>query len=123
VGTSADSPNEGAVVVEVSGNTRASIPATLDGVRTRVIYSVQSGAATSITAAAIESAATVKNAHEGSFMGQAGIRGIGVGRSDDNPAETAIVIYTLRGVAHPPIPAVIDGMRTKVIEGAPFRAQ
>jgi len=32
------------------------------------------------------------------------------------------VIYTISGKSHAPIPAVIDGVRTKIIDDEPFRA-
>jgi hypothetical protein len=120
VAASADSPGDSAVLIEVSGATTAAIPATLDGVRTRVIYT---GGAPALSAAAIKSAVAVKEAHESAFISQRGIQGVGVGRSDDNPAEPAITIYTVRGIAHNPIPAVIDGVRTKIIDGTPFVAR
>jgi hypothetical protein len=56
-------------------------------------------------------------------MSSPGVQGIAVGRSDDNPAEPAILIYTLKGVAHAPIAPVIGGVRTKIIESGPFVAK
>jgi len=32
------------------------------------------------------------------------------------------MIFVIRGVAHDPIPPVIDGLRTRVRESSPFRA-
>jgi hypothetical protein len=55
-------------------------------------------------------------------MSQPGIQGVGVGRSNDNSAETAIVIYVLSGQPRPAIPAVLEGVRTKIVEGDRFRA-
>ena len=121
VGASFDNPGEGAVVIEVIGATKTLIPATFDGVRTRVIYA--GGAPPAIAHAAIDSSTAVLRAHQDTYMSQRGIQGMGVGASDDNPAETAIVIYTITGVAHDPIPAVIDGVRTKIIDGTPFQAK
>jgi hypothetical protein len=48
--------------------------------------------------------------------------GVGVGRSDDAPGETAMIIYVERGKAHAAIPATIDGVRTRVVAGERFRA-
>jgi hypothetical protein len=64
----------------------------------------------------------VKEAHVADLMHQPGTQGVGVSISEDNPAETAISIFLVKGVAHPPIPAVIDGVRTKIFEGARFKA-
>jgi hypothetical protein len=119
IGASLDNPTEGALVIEVTGATQMPIPATLDGVRTRV---VSSSPLPAISQAAIESSTSILRVHQDSYMSQKGIQGMGVGRSDDNTSETAIVIYTIAGAAHEPIPALIDGVRTKVINGTRFRA-
>ena len=119
-GASMDSPGEAAVLVNLSGQPKNPIPATLDGVRTRVVYAA--GAAIPRMAVAdVTRTRAIKEAHETSLFG-AGIQGVGVGRSDDSPGETAIVIYTVRGETHAPIPPVIDGVRTKIIEGDRIRA-
>ncbi|HXO38859.1 MAG TPA: hypothetical protein VN872_09475, partial [Candidatus Acidoferrum sp.] len=70
----------------------------------------------------VDRATVVKEAHVADFMGQPGIQGVGVSLSLDNPTETAISFYLVKGVAHPPIPAVIDGVRTRIFEGERFRA-
>jgi hypothetical protein len=51
-----------------------------------------------------------------------GIQGVGVAISKDNPAETALAIYVVRGVSRGTIPPTIDGIRTQIIEGARFHA-
>lgn len=118
IGSSADNPQEGAVVVTLQG--ASTIPPQLDGVRTRVIYlnSPQPRA----TVADFNRATASKEAHAQTLMSQPGIQGVGVGVSDDNPAEPAMVIYTIAGIQHPAIPAMIDGLRTKIVEGDRFRA-
>lgn len=118
VGSSADSPQEGAVVVTVHGSTV--IPAMLDSVRTRVVY--ENAPAPRASVADINRAAAIVQIHAPALMKQPGIQGVGVGVSDDNTAETALVIYVISGMPHPEIPAVIEGMRTKIIEGDRFRA-
>jgi len=119
-GVSEDSAQEGAVVITLSGAPRAAIPKALDGVRTRVV-NPPGGRIPVLSLADLDQATAVKESHTG-LMTQPGIQGIGVGRSSDNPAEPAIVIYVLAGQAHPPIPALLDGVRTKIIEGDRFRA-
>lgn len=118
VGASADNPQEGALVVTV--NEPTSVPAQLDGVRTRVIYANVTAPRAAVDA--INAAVKIKDAHAHALMGQAGIQGVGVGVSNDNSAEPALVIYVISGTPHAAIPAVIDGMRTKIIEGDRFRA-
>lgn len=118
IGASVDNPHEGALLVTV--NQPTAVPAQLDGVRTRVIYTDMAVPRAGI--AAINAAAKTKDAHAAALMSEAGIQGVGVGVSDDNPAEAALVIYVITGMGHPEIPAVVDGLRTKIIEGDRFRA-
>jgi hypothetical protein len=117
---SADSPKEGALAVHVSGALKSPIPATINGVRTRVVFDTQSSIA--ISRLDIESTTAVKEAHVADLMSQSGIQGVGVAISKDNPAETALAIYVIRGVPHSSIPPTIEGVRTQIIEGARFRA-
>jgi hypothetical protein len=124
VGASADNPSEGALLIQVSGGTMPRIPATIDGVRTRLVFDASAEALShpSIAAQEIDHATTVKESHVTEFLGHPGIQGVGVSVSADNPTEAAISIYVVKGVAHQPIPAVIDGVRTRVFEGDRFRA-
>jgi hypothetical protein len=123
IGASADNPKEGAVVIELSAQPRQPIPAVIEGVRTRVVYTAGANIDTTLSEQALKNTIAVKEAHVNEYFGKQGIRAVAVGRSDDNPAETAILIYTTTGMASPAIPPVIDGIRTRVIEGAPFRAR
>jgi hypothetical protein len=120
VGASADNPNEGALLIHVAGSTIPRVPPTIDGVRTRLVLDADPHY--SIGAQEIDRAMIAKDAHVGSLLGQPGIQGVGVGLSLDNPTETAISIYVVKGVAHQPIPAAIDGVRTRIFEGDRFRA-
>ncbi len=60
-------------------------------------------------------ATAVKLQHESELMADPAVIRIEVGASDDNPGEAAIVIYVDKRTAHAPIPAVVGGVRTKVI--------
>jgi hypothetical protein len=124
VGASADNPNEGALLIQVSGSAIPRVQPTIDGVRTRLVFDGSAAATShpSIGAQEIDRAMVVKEAHVADLMHQPGTQGVGVSISEDNPAETAISIFLVKGVAHPPIPAVIDGVRTKIFEGARFKA-
>ena len=123
IGASADNPAEGAVIIRFSGSPRTPIPQVLGGVRTRIVRAQAAEAQLPVlNAGDLDFATSVKEGHATAFMAQAGIQGIGVGRSDDNPEEAAIVIYVLSGVSHPRIPAVLEGVRTKIVEGDRFRA-
>jgi hypothetical protein len=125
IGASEDHPGEGALVIHVSGTARVSVPAVIDGVRTRIVaFQTGSLSLPALSAQAMDQAIAVKEHHADALMAQAAgsIQGVGIGRSSDNPAEPAIVIYVIAGVARPVIPAVLDGVRTKIVEGDRFRA-
>lgn len=118
VGASVDSPQEGALVITVRSAT--SVPAVIDGVRTRVVYA--GATVPRATLADLNRATAIKEMHASGLMNQPGIQGVGVGVSDDNTAEPAMVIYVISGAQHQQIPPVMDGLRTKIIEGDRFRA-
>lgn len=121
IGTSADHPGEGALVVSASRSLAFPIPQVIDGVRTRVVFADSSTAPT-VGQMQIDHALAVKDAHVADFLGKPGIQGVGVSVSVDNPAESAVSIYVIQGEAHPPIPAVLDGVRTRIFEGPRFKA-
>lgn len=120
-GVSVDNPKEGALVIHVSGTTVPQVAPVIDGVRTRLVFDSEA-ARVSVSSDAIAHAGSVKEANVNDWMGQPGIQGMGVAQSMDNPAETAISIYVIKGMAHPAIPAMIDGVRTRVIESTRFKA-
>ncbi len=122
IGGSADSPSEGALIIHLSHASAVPIPAVMDGVRTRVVFDQDGVSQPSVGQAQIDRAAVVKDAHVSEYLGQPGIQGVGVAISSDNPAETAISIYVIKGVSHQIIPPVIDGVRTKIFEGERFKA-
>jgi hypothetical protein len=47
---------------------------------------------------------------------------VGIGSSANSPGEAALVIFLIKGAAHDPIPATIDGLRTRIRETERFRA-
>jgi hypothetical protein len=124
IGASQDNPGEGALLIRLSGATKNPIPAVIDGVRTMVALNQQAvhPRMPVLDPREIDRSIAIKDKHADALMSQPGIQGVGVGRSDDNPAETAIVIYVLSGQPRPPIPQLLDGVRTKIIEGDRFRA-
>ena len=82
------------MVIELSSAPRQAIPAVIDGVRTRVVYTAGASIDTALTDQALKNTVAVKEAHVNEYFGKQGIRGVAVGRSNDNPAETAIIFYT-----------------------------
>jgi hypothetical protein len=123
VGASADNPGEGALLIHVSGSTAPRIAPTIDGVRTRLVFDTPADQSLpSLAKDKIDHATVVKEANVASLINQPGIQGVGVTLSVDNPTEAAISIYLVKGVAHPAIPAVIDGVRTRVFTSERFKA-
>jgi hypothetical protein len=142
-GGSLDAPQEPAVMIVVApGASHANIPATIDGVRTRLVESNSTTAhgpltqqqtaqlaeqspqsqSVTITDAAIAQTKSVKEQHAASLMSDPAVIGVGVSASLDSPGDPALMIYVLKGKAHGAIPATIDGVRTRIKETGPFRA-
>ncbi len=123
VGASADNAGEGALLIHVSGNTVPRVAPTIDGVRTRLVFDDQAGQALPpVGKEKVTQALAVKEANVANLITQPGIQGVGVSLSLDNPTEAAISIYLLKGASHPPIPPVIDGIRTRVFVSERFKA-
>ncbi len=144
VGASYDNPKEAAILFFVTqGQARTNLPAQVDGIRTRIVekplfakqgtVSAEESAMLeksvgtpqlvySVSDAEMERAKVVHSAHVAALMKQAGVQGVGIGSSVDSPGEAALMIFTIRGVPQAPIPAVIDGLRTRVRESSRFRA-
>jgi len=145
VGASLDNPGEAVIEFFVTrGAARTGIPAQVNGIRTRIVegdlfpkrgaaisaaesaMNERSAAAPrlvySISAAEIARANLVHAAHARELMKLAGVQGVGVTSSVDSPGEAALMIFVIRGVTRAPIPAVIDGLRTRVRESSRFRA-
>ena len=144
VGASYDNPADPAILFFVTrGQPHADIPPQVEGIRTRVLegdFFAQRGALSAEESAALEQtlpkpeivypipdaeiarAKLVHAAHANELMQRPGVQGVGISSSMDSPGEAALMIFLIRGVAHNPIPAVIDGLRTRVRESGRFRA-
>ncbi len=144
VGASYDNPAEAAILLFVTkGQPRTNLPPTVDGVRTRIIEGelfAKRGTLSAADSATLEQSAAppqlvyaisdaevaraevVRAAHTDELMKMAGVQGVGITSSVDSPGEAALMIFVIRGVAHPAIPPVIDGLRTRVRESSRFRA-
>ena len=144
VGASYDNSLEPAILLFVTKEQpRSNLPAQIVGIRTRIVEGdlfSQRGAVTAAESATLEEtvappqlvypisdaevarAKIVHAAHSDEWMKKAGVQGVGIGSSADAPGEAALVIFLIRGVAHEPIPPVIDGLRTRVRESSRFRA-
>jgi hypothetical protein len=144
IGASFDHPAEPAILLFIpKGQQYMGIPATVSGIRTRIIEEElveERGLLSASQSAAMQQSApmpqivypiselefarakVVYNAHAEEWMNKAGVQGVGIGSSVDSPGEATFVIFLIRGVAHEVIPPVIDGLRTRVRESSRFRA-
>ncbi len=95
------------------------IPAQIEGVRTALAGARSRPALASDD---LIRAIAVKDLRAPELMDQPGILGVGVGRSEDNPGEPALVVFVEAGKLESPLPAEIDGVRTRIVEGDRFRA-
>jgi hypothetical protein len=129
VGRSEDNPNESAILIFVKDTPQKPVPAQVDGVRTKIITSsafqpLRSGTppqTLGISDVEVVRVRAVKEHHADTLMSNSAIFGVGVGASSDSVGEGALVIFIEKG-KNVTIPAEIDGVRTRVIEGEPFRA-
>jgi len=143
VGPSLDYAGNAAVLIFVTpGTAHNTLPVQLDGVRTRIVETTSESArgilnaedaqslapqqaAFRVTGLSIEETARGKAAHAAhvdEWMKQPGVQGFGVSSSADSSGEAALMIFLIRGAAHDAIPAVIDGVRTRVRESSRFHA-
>jgi len=143
VGASADRLGEAAVVLYLErGRPHGPIPTELEGVRTKIIRTDRFhifGASGQIASAGrpesvagvsqripseaeVGRATAAKDKHVSRLMGDPAVLGVGVGASDDNPEEAAVVVFLEQGKSHAPVPVQLDGVRTKVVTTDRFRA-
>jgi hypothetical protein len=131
MGKSIDAPGRGAVIVYTDEAMRASVPATVGGVRTVVIAanarevalgSVPTTPQTTeagqqpLPAAVVNAAVVAKDQIAHILMRQTpAYFGVGVGRSLDNPAEAALVIYVDRKMVPAQLPLTVNGLRTRYV--------
>jgi hypothetical protein len=145
VGRSYDHPGRAAVLVFVGrGAPRGTIPASIDGIPTRIVEvdavtsrgllteaeserAVRSAftprVATPVSESEVERARAVHRARAAGLMKRPGVQAVGVSSSADAPGEAALLVYLLKGAPHDPIPTVLDGVRTRVRETTRFRAR
>jgi hypothetical protein len=143
IAQSIDNPAEAAVLLVVnSGQPPTTLPAQLEGVRTRVMVAGASAphgifeysmgtriapvedvfAVGAVPKSQMQAALTVHAAHVNDLMKQPGVQGVGITSSADAPGEAALMIYLIRGQQHNAIPALIDGLRTRVRVSSRFTA-
>lgn len=71
-------------------------------------------------AEALKRALTVRDAHAPELMAHREMQAVGVGASYDNSREPAILLFVTRGQRRSNLPAQIEGIRTRIVEGDVF---
>jgi hypothetical protein len=69
---------------------------------------------------AMQTAVAVGDANAPALMAYPEVEAVGVGASLDNPGEAAIVLFVARGQPRTGIPASVNGIRTRFVEGELF---
>jgi hypothetical protein len=121
VGSSADAPNQAALVIHATGRLQQPIANVVEGVRTRIVMDSQrASTAEPISGAELVRGQIAKSQHVEELMANPVIIGVGVGASNDAPGQSAVVVYVEQGKSAA-VPAEIDGVRTRVIVTDRFR--
>lgn len=141
VGSSDDNPEEAAVVIYVDREkAHAAIPIAIDGVRTKVITTDRFHATPNnpqsseqaqehvtqvgevLPDSEVARATVIKEEHVIELMSDPSVIGVGIGQSEDDRSNAALVIYVDKTRVYAPIPTQIDGLRTKVVRTDRFRS-
>jgi len=142
IGKDYDHPGQAAVLLFVApGESRASLPRSLEGVPTRLVegvewpirgvlnqqetaQSLQSVGEPPIVSALLsgelQRARTVQQAHGTDLLKLPSVIGVGITSSVNAPGEAALIIYVLHGASQDSIPLMVDGLRTRVRESDRF---
>jgi len=76
--------------------------------------------ATSVAPEAVQKAVAARDAHAPELLAHPEVQAVGVGASQDNPREGAILFFVTAGQPRSSIPAQVDGVRTRIVEGTLF---
>lgn len=68
----------------------------------------------------LQKAVDVRDAHAPELLAHPQVQAVGVGASYDHPGECAILFFITRGQPRTNLPAAVDGIRTRIIEGDLF---
>lgn len=77
-------------------------------------------AAAAVAQEAMQKAAAARDAHAPELLGHPEVQAVGIGASRDNPREAAVLFFVTTGQQRSNIPAQVDGVRTRIVEGPLF---
>jgi hypothetical protein len=140
--SSLDEPGKPAILLALpTGTSTAGLPSQVEGQRTRILQTEDlskqgilspeessalteamdsSSSVTMLSVAEIQRAQRVQSVQLGGLLKKEGIQGVAITSSADNPNEAALLVFVIKGSKHEAIPAVIDGLRTRVQESTLF---
>jgi hypothetical protein len=75
-----------------------------------------------LSQAAAAQATAARDKHAQELMADPAVIAVDIGVSDDQPGQPALLVYIEQGRPRPPLPAEVDGVRTKVIFADRLRA-
>lgn len=104
-------------VTFVGGTAHQVIGCTLPMKPASVIAAVPTATA---SAEALQKATAVRDAHAPELLAHPEVQAAGIGASYDNPHEPAILLFVTKGQPRTNLPATVDGIRTRIIEGDLF---
>jgi hypothetical protein len=81
---------------------------------------ISASAVATVPSDAMQRAAAVRDAHAPELLGHPEVQAVGLGHSYDNPREAAILFFVTKGQPRTSIPAQVDGVRTRIVEGELF---
>jgi hypothetical protein len=84
---------------------------------------MQTLATTAVASEKLQQATVTRDAHAPELLAHPEVQAVGVGASFDNPAEAAILFFVTKGQPRTNIPAQVDGIRTRIIEGDLFASR
>jgi hypothetical protein len=71
----------------------------------------------------MQRATAVRDRHSVELLANPAVAALGVGPSLDSPQEAAVLVFVQKGVTRNPIPAELEGVRTRIIERENFPAR
>jgi hypothetical protein len=77
-------------------------------------------AAATVAPEAMTKAVAVRDANAPQLLAHSEVQAVGVGASRDNPREAAILFFVTAGQPRTNVPSQVDGVRTRIVEGALF---
>jgi len=82
--------------------------------------SASSQSAVSVSPESMQRAVAARDAHAPELLAHPEVQAVGVGASRDNPHDSAVLFFVTKGQSRSNIPAQVDGVRTRIIEGELF---